>query len=148
MNLNPKIAGMEVLSFVILLSLALVFIPSVKGLPPSTATTTAGGTVNTQACDCSSIEYNYTSCKNALIQTNESLNICSNITYSSVVNNINQQINNINTTIYYFYIALVIDFGISFLTLFTLLDIKFSIVKKVKKIIKKEEQEISIFTPR
>lgn len=143
MNLNLKITEVRPLSFALVLFLTLIFMSSAKSLPPSTAITTTVQTLNTQqACDCSAIEYNYTSCMNSLIQTNNSLNVCSNITYPSVVNNINQQINNINNTINHFTIVLELTFGIS---LFTFLDFEFSIVKKIKKkFIKKEEKRVSI----
>ena len=111
--------------------MVIIFPTFVKGAQPTPITTTTLPIqVNPlQTCNCQELEQNYSSCLKNLIQTNESLQSCSSITYYSVVNQMYQQINNINVKITVVYIVLAIDITISIITLLKAFNIEIPFLK-------------------
>jgi len=145
MKVNQKLIGIT--SFVLLLML--MFSPIfVKGAQPTPITTITTQTQITQQqlCNCQELEQNYSSCLKNLIQTNESLQSCSSITYYSVVNQMYQEINNINVKINVVYIVLAIDITISFFTLLKAFNIEIPFIKAIFNFVlrRKKQKESSI----
>lgn len=140
MKLKYKSLNQEIVWLVMILVALFLYFSSnlilVKGAETSSTTGATQTQQNTsqQTCICPELEENYSACLVDLIKTNTSLQVCMNVTYYSIVNQLYQEINNINNKITIVGFGIAFSIGISLLTLFKTEIIAFLI--KIKKKLK------------